>query len=111
MLGELKWTDRGFRLYEFKDRNGCECSIQKSSVATEDCVWIGLDSASPKVLHGDATKLGVEHNATSGWVDYPIPEEVSLNTRMHLTREQAKVLSKQLEYFAETGELPRIPYW
>jgi len=27
---------------------------------------------------------------------------------MHLTRQQAKVLAKQLNYFSETGELPAV---
>lgn len=101
MLSELKRTGRGFRFYEFKDRNGYLCTLQKSSVATEDCIWLGLESASPqKLVRG------------KGWIDATemVPAEVEFNTRMHLTREQAKVLAKQLEYFAGTGELPRFPY-
>ena len=109
MLSELKHTHRGFRYYEFEDRNGHKCTLQKSSVATEDCIWLGLEDANPQCLHGDAKKLGVDTDATSGWVEYPIPEEVSLNTRMHLTQEQAGILAKQLSVFAETGELPRFP--
>lgn len=109
MLGNLKHTHRGFRYYEFEDRNGHKCTLQKSSVATENCIWLGLEDADPQCLHGDARKLGVATNKTSGWVKYPIPEEVSLNTRMHLTQEQAGVLAKQLAIFAETGELPAVP--
>lgn len=105
---EAKLTCRGFRFYEFKDRNGYDCTLQKSSIATEDCVCVGLESASPIVLHSDATKLGIKHNKTCGYVDYPIPKEVSLNTRMHLTQSQAKELGKALIYFSETGELPRF---
>lgn len=101
MLSELKRTQRGFRFYEFADRNGYLCQIQKSSVATEDCLWLGLASASPKQLV-----------LNKGWVDAKdlIPPEVELNTRMHLTRDQAKVLARQLDYFSQTGELPRFPY-
>ena len=106
---EVKHTNRGFRFYEFEDRNGYNCTIQKSSAATEDSIWLGLESASPQALHGDATKLGVKHDKTCGWVDFPIPEEVSLNTRMHLTQDQAKELGKMLLHFAESGELPNIP--
>jgi hypothetical protein len=29
---------------------------------------------------------------------------------MHLTRDQAAILAKQLEYFAQSGELPATPY-
>lgn len=99
MLSELQRTHRGFRFYEFEDRNGYACTLQKSSVATEDCIWLGLESASPKKLVFN-----------EGWVDVEMPEGVETNTRMHLTQEQARILSKQLEYFAETGELPRFPY-
>lgn len=106
---EAKHTGRGFRFYEFKDFNGHECTIQKSSIANENAIWLGLESASPKILHCDATRLGIEHNKTCGWIDYPIPHEVSLNTRMHLTKEQAKELAKMLLHFAESGELPRMP--
>ena len=106
---EVKHTGRGFRFYEFEDRYGYACTIQKSSLATEDAIWLGLESATPKVLHGDATKLGVKHDKTFGWVDFPMPEEVNLNTRMHLTQEQAKKLGEMLLWFADSGELPTIP--
>ena len=105
---EVQHTSRNFRFYEFKDSYGFDCTIQKSSLATSDCIWLGLQSASAKVLHGDATRLGIDHDKTCGWVDYPIPEEVSLNTRMHLTREQAGDLSRMLAYFSSVGELPRM---
>jgi len=105
---EVKRTSRGFRFYEFKDRNGCECTIQKSSIATEHAIWLGIESAEPKILHSDATRLGIEHDKTSGWIDYQIPNEVMLTTRMHLTQEQAKNLGKMLLHFAESGELPII---
>ena len=106
---KVQHTHRGFRFYEFKDHNEYACSIQKSSIATDDCIWLGLESASPQALHGDAKKLGVKTNATSGWVDIQIPDEVSLNTRMHLNRDQAKHLGKMLLRFSEVGELPVIP--
>jgi hypothetical protein len=34
-------TNRGFALVEFTDRNGQACTLQKSSLADEDCVWLG----------------------------------------------------------------------
>ncbi|MFP3339719.1 hypothetical protein R0J91_17205, partial [Micrococcus sp. SIMBA_131] len=67
------------------------------------------DDADPKVLHGDARRLGVDTDATCGWVKYPIPDEVSLNTRMHLTREQVAGLIPLLQHFAATGDLPAPP--
>ena len=36
-------NDRGFLKGKFKDRYGEDCSIQKSSLATEDCIWLGCD--------------------------------------------------------------------
>jgi len=74
----LTETDRGFALVEFKDRYGNECSLQKSSLATEDCCWLGVST---------------DHNG------------VHLNARMHLTQAQVKALLPFLECFVETGEL------
>lgn len=39
----LRTTSRGFDVYEFLDRYDNECSLQKSSIATEDCIWLGTD--------------------------------------------------------------------
>ena len=102
---ELTTTNRGFALIEFLDRNQAPCSIQKSSLAFEDAVWIGVDDPSPKILHGEATRMGVPHEATCGWVPYPIPEEVMITSRMHLTREQVAELIPVLQRFVETGDL------
>lgn len=99
------FTNRGFRILEFNDRNGYRCNIQESSVADENCIWIGLESASPKALHLDATKLGFEHDKKCGWVSVDIPNEISLNTRMHISTDQAKFLGDILLEFAKTGEL------
>jgi len=41
----------------------------------------------------------------TGWVDYAIPEDVFLTTRMHLTREQVKMLIPILQKFVDTGEI------
>lgn len=67
-------------------------------------VWLGTDDASPKVLHGDAHRLGVETDATCGWVPYPIPEEVSLTTRMHLDRKQVAALITHLKKWLDEGK-------
>ena len=76
MFSEMKRTHRGFRFYEFNDRNDHKCSMQKSSIATEHCIWLGLDDAEPKILHGHAKKLGIDTQVTSGWIEYPLPEGV-----------------------------------
>ncbi|EES51170.1 hypothetical protein NE172_01985 [Clostridium botulinum] len=41
----------------------------------------------------------------TGWVAYPIPEDVLLSTRMHLTRGQVKELIPILQKFVDTGEI------
>ncbi len=38
----MKRTERGFDVWEFTDRSGKKCSIQKSSLADEDCIWLGI---------------------------------------------------------------------
>jgi hypothetical protein len=72
-------TERGFARAEFKDRKGEECSIQKSSVATEDCLWLGQNT-------------GTHHMG-------------ECMSRMHLTRKQVAALLPLLQCFVETGEL------
>lgn len=89
----------------FNDLYGSKCSIQKSSLAEKDAIWLGIDDAQPQVLHGDAKRLGIETNASEGWIPYPIPEEVLLTTRMHLDRTQADKLVKILTRFVATGEI------
>jgi len=41
----------------------------------------------------------------NGWVKFEIPKELSLATRMHLTREQVKKLLPLLNKFVETGDI------
>lgn len=98
-------TGRGFALATFTDRYGAECSIQKSSLATEDAIWFGINDAEPKIMASHAAAFGVHTDETTGWVPYPIPKEVSLSTRMHLTREQVEALLPTLQRFVETGEI------
>jgi hypothetical protein len=96
---EKQLTERGFAIYNFEDYSGGECSLQKSSLATEDAIWLGLDDADPVIMAKDTPEGG------TGWVKYPIPETVLLNTRMHLTRTQVKELLPILKKFVQTGEL------
>jgi len=77
-------TLRGFSYIDAKDFYKEPYSIQKSSLASKNCIWVGCDN--PVV-------------ASTG--EY-------LNRRMHLTRSQARQVAQILEYFAETGELPEL---
>lgn len=98
-------TARGFALGQFKDLYKKKCSIQKSSLATTDAIWFGIDDPTPEIMASHAARFGVKTTETVGWVPYPIPEEVSLSTRMHLTRAQVKRLLPLLQKFVDTGEL------
>jgi len=99
-------TNRGFDIFTFTDRYGEGCSLQKSSLVSEDAIWLGIDDPSPKIMASEASLHGVDTDATVGWVEYPIPKEVLVSTRMHLTREQVAELLPVLQHFADTGELP-----
>lgn len=98
-------TSRGFARTEFSDLYDTNCYIQKSSLATKDAIWLGVVDAKPQVLASHAASLGVKTDKTTGWVPYPMREEVSLTTQMHLTRPMAKKLIKHLQHFVDTGEL------
>ena len=99
-------TNRGFDIGGFTDRYGAKCSIQKSSLATVDAIWFGVDDPNPLIMASDANRLGLPTNGeTSGWVKYDVPKEVLINTRMHLTRKQVSKLLPILQKFVETGEI------
>lgn len=88
-------TERGFRVAQFVDRYGAQCSIQKSSLATADAIWIGIDNPEINVM------------ADGGWQKLELPEGSLINSRMHLTQEQVAEILPVLEYFVQHGELPK----
>lgn len=101
-------TQRGFFYYKFEDRYGASCSIQNSSLATEDAIWFGIDDPEPKILASKIKEvLGSEADDGdgTGWVPYPIPNDVLINTRMHLTRSQVEQILPVLQRFVDTGSI------
>lgn len=100
-----KHTQRGFPYYQFKDKYNQSCSLQLSSLADDRCIWLGVDDAHPTVLASQASLVGIKTQETTGWVDYPIPEQVQLQTRMHLNTKQVAKLLPILQKFVETGDL------
>lgn len=96
---EFKKDERGWARVEFKDVYGHECSIQKSSAAEYDAIWLGINDANPQIMESKVKQGG------TGWVKYSLNEDVLLTTRMHLNIDQAKDLIKLLEIFVETGEV------
>lgn len=107
-------TLRGFTCLEFKDAYGESCSLQASSRIGNyegafnrpgtSAVWLGLDQAKPMVMACDARAVGVATEETTGWVDYPIPSQVMINTRMHLDREQVRGLIAALQEWLDVAE-------
>lgn len=93
---EKSTTNRGFEYIEFTDDYGQKCSIQESSSVTPR-IWIGVNDANPRVMASDAEKLGIETDQTTGWIPFPIPDQVLLTTRMHLSKQGLRQLIDQLE--------------
>lgn len=92
-------TNRGFKLIKFEDFYNIKCNIQESSLATEEAIWFGVEDPEPLIMASKTVEGG------TGWVKYPIPDDVKLTTRMHLTREQVKELLPILQKFVDTGEI------
>lgn len=109
---KYRWTKRRFPYVKFSDLYGAECSIQLSSLASDNAIWFGVDDANPQIMARDAHRLGLDYllhdgpERLNGWVDYHILPEVQLTTRMHLTQEQVKALLPILQFFAEHGTFP-----
>ena len=85
---ELKRTLRGFVNADFTDLYGSECSIQDSSLATDDAIWLGVDHINAKEW---STIVGVD------------PEKIP--ARMHLSREMVAELLPILQRFVDTGSI------
>ena len=102
-------TTRGFDLINFEDRSGLKCSLQKSSIAGEDCIWLGLDELVIKEFYP------MPRDTDESWFPITIEDldklkhrpqnEIHGFTRMHLTQKQVKELLPYLQRFAKTGEL------
>lgn len=112
-LGIKASTHRGFPYIQFNDHYGERCSLQCSSMIGEyedaferpgsSCVWLGIDNPKPEVLASKAASVGVETSETTGWVEYPLPEDVHLSARMHLNREQVAGLISRLQEWLDSG--------
>lgn len=102
---KVEATGRGFPVIHFKDYYNHECSLQLSSIVDPECIWLGVDDADPQIMASKAASHGVQTKETVGWVPYPIPRDVLLSTRMHLTREQVAELIPHLQRFVDEGEL------
>jgi len=98
-------TFKQLAIIKFKDRKNTQCSIQQSSYESKPAIWLGVDFANPQIMASDAKRLGIETDKKTGWINYPLPPQVGLTTRMHLTQEQVKALLPTLIKFVEKGEI------
>jgi hypothetical protein len=118
LFGEATHTQRGFELVNFKDEYDTPCSLQESSRAVcenEDgsvddplgWLWLGVDDPAPQVMKSKAKALGLTlpPGEVTGWMPYPIPEDVHMTTRMHLNEKQVRGLIARLELWLETGRI------
>jgi hypothetical protein len=82
-------TKRTVNVQFFADKNGQECSIQKSNASIENCIWLGVDE--PDVFY----------NEKRGY----LPPDVKILSRMLLSQQDVRDLLPMLLHFAETGKL------
>ncbi len=92
----LERNERGFENGKFKDSYNNECSIQKSSSAMDDFIWLGIDK--PKLTVFKDEDMGQ-------YLETTLPKNWMVNSRMHLSREQVAELLPILQKFVDTGEL------
>lgn len=112
-LGKVAKSPRGLQLVRFKDALNVTCLVQSVTLAYSENgigLAIGAEKASPKVQARDARAMGLNTSQKTGLVKYPVPEEVTFDTRAVLTREQVLRLILHLNGWLVNGKLdPLIP--
>lgn len=107
-----EFTNRGFKRGNFTDALGEECSIQESSTATEERIWLGIDE--PKLTAMSINVPGLPpikwvpdegSTKTTGWSTAVLPKDAHIFGRMELNRKMCRKLGRILTRFAETGKL------
>lgn len=98
----FKTTLRGFSVANFTDLYGSKCSLQKSSLADKDAIWLGVSTETVMVCKPNEGFSPIDVAAVLG----VRPCDVSIATRMHLSREMVAAMLPALHHFVETGELP-----
>lgn len=102
---EAKYTQRGFKYYEFKDDNGMNCTLQKSS-SIEDKIYFGADAEIkefyPIPRETDESWFTIEDLTP---LRHRPQNEIHVFSRMHLTQEQVAELIPILQKFVKTGEI------
>jgi hypothetical protein len=104
-LGKAERTPRGMSL-DFKDIYGLPCSLQQSTLASEPALWLGVDDPEPKIMKSKALAHGLPLpvGEVSGWMPYPIPDDVLISSRMHLNVPQVKALIGHLQQWLKNEQ-------
>lgn len=113
-FGRAGLTDRGFTEVAFCDSYDTQCRVSSSSVIFDypdaprrpgsSALWLGVAKVKAQVMARDAMEVGVLTKETTGWVDYPLPEQVLVSGSMHLNREQVAGLVARLQEWLDKGE-------
>lgn len=113
-IGDVTVDHQGFPAVKFRDYYDAPCGAEASSTIGDyldslsrpgsSCLWLGVDDPAPQIMAKDAAKLGIQTEKTTGWIPYPIPPEVLITTKMHLSREQVRGLIVRLQQWLDTGE-------
>lgn len=106
-LGKIAMSN-GHELVRFKDALSVPCVIRLVPLAFSDYgigLSIGPEKANPKVQARDARAMGLKTSQKTGLVKYPIPEEVTIDTRAVLSMSQVRLLIKHLEAFVGAATL------
>ena len=112
-FGIADTDSNGWPLVEFSDHYETAAYLKCSSIIGDyddssdrpgtSCVWLGAQQVDAKILCKNAHLVGLKTDKKVGWMDFPIPEDVSLQASLHLNREQAKGLIERLTEWLETG--------
>lgn len=119
-------TERGFTIMEFKDHGGLASSLQDSSLATDDAVWLGRGSDRMHLNRAGVNAILPYLDLYLEETDFPLArftdlygDECEAYTQddilnigtlggiMTLDREQVRTLRPLLTHFTETGFLPQ----
>ena len=98
----IEETRRGFKLGTFKDTKGVECSIQKSSLASKQAIWFGVNEVDPRILKEGVWEpvttasyqpTDIHGNLIVGELT-PVTElhQVLYEDRMHISQDHANTL-------------------
>jgi hypothetical protein len=80
MTLEFKYTVRGFARYDFKDLYGNACSLQESSLATDNAIWLGCNE---QRMHLNRNQVAALLPILQNFVAVDVTEEIDpyLQTR------------------------------